>query len=198
MNIEDVPTLGPCVSNTAVPDLSEAVTDALRTIRYTKNYSGKNSLTVLINDPQRHTDSESVLREIRKQGNFSKTRILIATGTHRFDLDIRNDFQQRVLKALGGDEVQWHDCTSEKLQKIGSWTCHPWLLDDAGSGDELFVIGSVEPHYFAGFTGAHKTCTIGCGGYDCIEANHANALSPDSQPGRTEGNPVHEIGRAHV
>ena len=187
MNVECIPTLGPRISDTAGPSLTKAVADALGIIKNTKN-----SLTILINDPQRHTDSASVIREIQQQGNFSKTRILIATGTHHFDPDIRSDFQQRVLKGFRYDEVKWHDCTSTQLQKIGNWTVHPWLLDGMDNGDELFVIGSVEPHYFAGFTGGHKTCTVGCAGYKSIEANHANALSPDSQPGRLDGNPVHE------
>jgi lactate racemase len=52
--------------------------------------------------------------------------------------------------------------------------------------------GSVEPHYFAGYTGGHKASLPGVAGFNTMEANHKLALSPKAQSLALEGNPVHE------
>jgi nickel-dependent lactate racemase len=54
------------------------------------------------------------------------------------------------------------------------------------------VTGSVEPHYFAGFTGGRKAFLPGIAAYKTIEANHKLALSPAARSLALEGNPVHE------
>lgn len=58
--------------------------------------------------------------------------------------------------------------------------------------DCLLIIGSVEPHYFAGYTGGRKSLIPGLAGYRTVEQNHRWALSPDSKPLCLEGNPVHD------
>ena len=60
------------------------------------------------------------------------------------------------------------------------------------SFDRILVIGSVEPHYFAGFTGGRKGFLPGIAGYETITDNHKLALEPDSGLLRLAGNPVHE------
>jgi nickel-dependent lactate racemase len=54
------------------------------------------------------------------------------------------------------------------------------------------VINSVEPHYFAGYTGGRKSFLPGVAGYETIEHNHSFALSKDSCALCLKGNPVNE------
>jgi nickel-dependent lactate racemase len=54
------------------------------------------------------------------------------------------------------------------------------------------IIGSVEPHYFAGYTGGRKAFLPGIASHKTIEQNHRHALSPHAQTLVLEGNPVHE------
>lgn len=58
------------------------------------------------------------------------------------------------------------------------------------AADAIVPIGSIEPHYFAGYTGGRKSFMPGVAGYDCIEANHKLALSADAATMRLAGNPV--------
>jgi nickel-dependent lactate racemase len=63
------------------------------------------------------------------------------------------------------------------------------LVLEAG---RIIVTGSVEPHYFAGFTGGRKAFLPGVAAYKTIQANHKQALSPAARSLALEGNPVHE------
>ncbi|HOD80606.1 MAG: hypothetical protein BWX88_02946 [Planctomycetes bacterium ADurb.Bin126] len=153
-------------------------------------------LTVLVNDPQRHTDSLAVLRLLCERLGSPPLRVLVACGSHRFDQAARQCFEASLREAAPLVTVRWHDARADDLVAVGSrgWRGHPWLLD----APALLAVGSVEPHYFAGFTGAHKTATIGCAAYSEIESNHAHALSSDCRPCRLDGNPIHEGVRSMI
>ena len=181
----DIPTLAPACPDLPAPDLRAAVHAALAVV------DPRRPLTLLVNDPQRHTDTPAVLRALADEIDPAAARVLVATGSHAFDAGPRQAHERRLHDAFRYKQFAWHDCRAGDLVPIGSgrvWRGHPWLAD-AGA---LLAIGSVEPHYFAGFTGAHKTCTIGCAAHDDIQDNHAAALSPDCAPTRLIGNPVHQ------
>jgi Uncharacterized conserved protein len=56
----------------------------------------------------------------------------------------------------------------------------------------ILVIGSVEPHYFAGYTGGRKSFLPGVASYKTIEMNHKLALSDKACSLALKGNPVNE------
>jgi len=58
--------------------------------------------------------------------------------------------------------------------------------------DRIIVTGSVEPHYFAGFTGGSKAFLPGIAAYESIKINHERALSPEARALALAGNPVRE------
>jgi len=150
------------------------------------------AVTVVVNDPQRATRTRDVLELLRPALTGRSLRALVAAGTHSHARPSRQRFQRGVLAPLTFEAVAWHDCRSPELAEVPGrpgWRCHRWLLDEAAA---LLAIGSCEPHYFAGITGAHKTVTVGCAAFADVEANHAGALSAEARPGRLDGNPVHE------
>ncbi|MEI8243932.1 MAG: lactate racemase domain-containing protein [bacterium] len=145
---------------------------------------------LLINDPQRATATPDVLARAGTYFDLSRTRVVVAAGSHTFGPAAREALQQSCA-AIRTGAWSWHDARSTGLVAVGGeqgWRAHPWV---AGA-QSLLAIGSVEPHYFAGFSGAHKTLTIGCAGYADIERNHAGALDPACRPCRLEGTPVHD------
>jgi nickel-dependent lactate racemase len=57
---------------------------------------------------------------------------------------------------------------------------------------KIVAISSVEPHYFAGYTGGRKSFFPGAAAFSTIEQNHRLALEEGAAPLVLEGNPVHE------
>ena len=157
-------------------------------------------LLLVVNDTSRRTPTALVLERLlprfERWGGAGRLRCLVATGTHAApsgrarERDGRTIFG-RFWPALRQRTV-WHDADSSELVPLPSRgkalaRFHPWI---AGAR-YVFAIGSCEPHYFAGITGAHKTLTVGVMGRSDIERDHAHALSPRSRPLGLRDNPVH-------
>jgi nickel-dependent lactate racemase len=69
----------------------------------------------------------------------------------------------------------------------------PLFFDKELEGHDLYVfVNSVEPHYFAGFTGGRKSIIPGMAFFNTVEQNHSHALSKGSRSLALSGNPVHE------
>ena len=184
-NSRGIPVLQPVVPDSAQVDMRPAVADALGAL----GYKAGDRLTVLVNDPQRHTNSREVLRTIAESIDPGRIRILVAAGTHQFDRRTRSKFERRLGGGPLFNSTAWHDATGSGLVSVaGKWHGHAWLTES----DAVLAVGSVEPHYFAGFTGAHKTLTVGCASRQDVERNHALSLSSDCRPARLARNPVYD------
>jgi nickel-dependent lactate racemase len=121
---------------------------------------------------------------------------VVATGTHRAATpdELVSIFGRDVV-AEHLDRISSHDCRdSANLVRVGrtSRGNELWanrLLADARS---VICINSVEPHYFAGYTGGRKSLFPGLAGYDTVKFNHMYSLHDGSDTLVLEGNPVHE------
>ena len=159
-------------------------------------------LLVVVNDGTRPTPSADVLRVLRpglegwleKPGN--ELAFAIATGTHRVALpaEIEHIFGPEFAQAHAG-RIFSHDAKDEgRLVHLGrtSRGTEVWvnrLLADARS---VVAINSVEPHYFAGYTGGRKSLFPGLAGYETVWANHSLSMERGSELLVLAGNPVHE------
>ncbi|MCK5115774.1 MAG: DUF2088 domain-containing protein [Candidatus Aegiribacteria sp.] len=147
-------------------------------------------VTLIVNDATRPASFPMIepLEEILG----GKVRILFATGTHR------PVTQEEKSALLGGcfPEAQWknNDCDSGEMVYIGRTQLgtpvrmDPWLFD----GNPVVAVNSVEPHYFAGYTGGRKSFLPGVSSRESIVTNHFLACLEGALPGRLDGNPVHE------
>jgi nickel-dependent lactate racemase len=75
-----------------------------------------------------------------------------------------------------------------------------WLNRHYVEADVRIVVGFIEPHFFAGFSGGPKGVIPGVAGAATIVDNHSAAMigHPRARWGITRGNPIHEEHRAGV
>ncbi len=120
---------------------------------------------------------------------------MVATGTHKKSSE---EGCRTIFGALWPevkDRVQFHDCRQEGgMIFLGETSRGTRVLinQEIMMADRLLVIGSVEPHYFAGYTGGRKAILPGVAAHSSIVANHSLAMDLNAQPLRLAGNPVHE------
>ena len=157
--------------------------------------AGRGPITLVVNDPHRVPPAGAILPALIARADAAGMkrgwRLLVATGSHRFDQATRTDHEERILGKLGRrfEARLWHDAFDpDALAPLGSCRLHRWIVEGAGA----IAIGSTEPHYFAGVTGAHKTLTIGLMGIDDLRDNHKAAMLEGADLLRTAGNPVFE------
>ena len=157
--------------------------------------AAREAVVLIVNDSHRATQTRKalaalagVLKGLPQPPRF---RTLVATGAHQFSVQERRAFEAATFGEgrLDIEEVAWHDAGDAAcLADIAGVRMHRWLATERW----LLPIGSVEPHYFAGVTGAHKTVTIGCMACDDIARNHAGAMDPASDVLQLNGNPVYD------
>lgn len=149
---------------------------------------------VIVNDASRPTPTAEILDSIYEQIPGSAL-FLVATGTHRPPTETELEIIfGRHLEHIR-DRIRIHNARdNETLREVGI-TAHGTkvILNRLCTElNRILVIGSVEPHYFAGYTGGRKAFLPGTAAYRSIEENHRHALDPGSQPLALKGNPVHE------
>ena len=153
-------------------------------------FGSSEAVTLVVNDATRPPSFPMIAPLEKILGD--KVRILFATGTHR---PVTHD-EKSIL--LGGcfPDAHWknNDCDSEDMVYIGRTrigtpvSMDPWLFD----GNPVIAVNSVEPHYFAGYTGGRKSFLPGVSSRESIVMNHYHACLEEALPGRLEGNPVHD------
>src|SRR5690606_22805588 len=136
----------------------------------------QSSVTLVVNDASRATPTGDVIDRLLAMHPGLELHAVVATGTHTPTATTRTQHEVAQLSRVAS--VFWHQSDAPEATRARI------------EGQALLAIGSVEPHYFAGWTGAHKTLSVGLWGTRHIERNHALALSPTARPATTAGNPV--------
>lgn len=159
------------------------------------------TILFIVNDVARSTPTAKILalvdKYLGKTGKDLRSRdagVIVATGSHGAPPEdglkmILGDFYEHFKQRLMIHNAR--ECQAEHIgdSKVGT----PVKIDRKILGfDRIIAINSVEPHYFAGYTGGRKSLIPGICHFDTIQANHRFALSEKSKTLSLEGNPVHE------
>ena len=156
-------------------------------------------LLLAVNDAHRFTDTasaiECIILEIDKSKLNLRLRLLVCTGSHQIENPAEALMHEKAMIGPHRERfeaIDWHNAFDPgRLMPLAGEDgvrMHHWMAESG----HILAIGSMEPHYFAGITGAHKTLTIGAFAYEDITANHFNALSPDAEGLKMDGNPIYE------
>ncbi|MBN1573915.1 MAG: DUF2088 domain-containing protein [Deltaproteobacteria bacterium] len=151
----------------------------------------------IVNDLDRPTPTERLLRLLagRYPGAHSGD-VIVATGAHKVPDSVK-EAERRILGRLSDSfsgRIHFHDSTADPKVLVGR-TPRGTKVEVSSrlfEYDNIVAVGSVEPHWFAGYTGGRKSIVPGVASFETIRQNHFLALSKGSGPVVTAGNPVYE------
>lgn len=183
-----------------------AIRNPLNNFHLPQNTGKDTTVAITINDKTRPVPNNLLfppLLEALHEAGISRDNILviIATGTHQpmaekeFCLLLNDDVLSRV-------KIISHDCDNESSLTFKGTTSRgtPVLVNSLfDQADLKIVVGDIEPHHFAGFSGGVKSASIGVCGRKTINQNHGLLQDPASCVGNYENNPlrqdIEEIGK---
>lgn len=153
-------------------------------------------LLIIVNDATRPTPTSKILEYLSHiLLSHPHVTFLVATGVHRPPTDEElkyifgktyNSFKNQIIAHNARNE---EDMVYLGTSKNGT---EMYINKIVTEYKNVLVIGSVEPHYFAGFTGGRKSFLPGVASYKTIEMNHKLALSDKACSLALKDNPVHE------
>ena len=150
------------------------------------------SALLVINDHTRLTPTETMLDHILPRLKGKEISTIVATGHHRAPTE--EELRRILGRYYGRLKIIIHDARTSPSKYLGETSRGTpiEINEELFKYDLVVTLGSVEPHYFAGFTGGRKSIAPGVCGFRCIERNHMLVLDPNSALAKLKGNPVHE------
>jgi nickel-dependent lactate racemase len=186
-------------NDVAIQDEKETIETAINNPNNSKTLKeflkDAQDVLIIVNDATRPTPTEKVLESIFDDLSKVDYKFIIATGAHR------GPTEEEYIQIFGSyyskikESIIVHDARKkEEMVFLGnSSNGTPMYVNKASAAaHKIIIISSVEPHYFAGYTGGRKSFLPGIAGYETIEANHKLALNPAAKALALDGNPIHE------
>ncbi len=131
----------------------------------------------------------SILRRLFTAGiRADDITVIFALGSHR-------PHTEDEMRRLVGDEVyEQVSC----IDSVGDFTFvgesaygTPFeIFDPVVQADRRILVGNIEFHYFAGYSGGAKAIMPGVSTRNAISANHSRMVEPEARAGAMDNNPV--------
>lgn len=159
--------------------------------------NGEEKIVFIVNDGTRPTPTARILEKIYPKLKDKNIYFIIATGAHRAptEEEYHYIFGKEIYEDLHMKNRIWsHDAKKDEMKYLGKSKngTEMYLNKIVAEAKKVIVIGSVEPHYFAGYTGGRKGFLPGVAAYETISQNHKLALEKEANTLALENNPVHE------
>jgi nickel-dependent lactate racemase len=175
--------------------LLRAIENPINSKSFKQFLSDAKDVLFIVNDGTRPTPTAKVLDIIYNQIKNENIKFIIATGVHRAPTQEEFDFIFGKYYNNFKDRIHVHDSKKdEDMVHIGtSKNGTEMYVNRLGmEAHKIVIIGSVEPHYFGGYTGGRKSFLPGIASRKTIAQNHKHALKLEAQALALDGNPVHE------
>ena len=184
--------------------IETALDSPLNSCRLEDMLSGVKTVAVAINDKTRPVPHQHILPPLLNRLRSipsSNIHFWIATGTH---LPMRPEEFPLVLPS---HIIETYPVFSHNIDDQSNFVylgetqrgTPIWVNRTFYQADLKIVIGNIEPHHFAGFSGGYKTAAIGLTGRPTINHNHAMLLDLNARVGEFDKNPlrqdIEEIGQ---
>lgn len=180
-------------------DFINAFNNPINSKKLEKIAVGSKNVIIIVSDSTRGIPTAKVLPfvidELLNAGvNMEQICIIIALGVHRPATD--SEIEEIVGSELVGKiRIINHDgFNRDQLVNIGTTSLGtPVEINKTVYDSDLrIIIGKVEPHEFAGFSGGRKSILPGVSSERTIEINHKPEmlLHKSARPGVMQGNPI--------
>lgn len=133
-----------------------------------------------------------LLEELEKaKVSLDDVTIVFGLGSHR---PMTEEEHRRLVGDDVYEKVTCIDSNPDDCVHLG--TCRNGTSVDifkvVAEADRRILVGNVEYHYFAGYSGGMKAIMPGVASRESIQSNHKNMIRPGSYAGNLEGNPVRD------
>lgn len=177
--------------------LQKALDNPIDSPTFSEFISGKDKTLFIVNDGTRPTPTAKVLDILQPRIKDKNCEFIIATGDHRAPNEEEYGFifGKHLEPLRRENRIFVHDARKdEDMEFIGTSSngTEMRVNKKALEADRIVIIGSVEPHYFAGYTGGRKSFLPGLASHKTITMNHKFALRAEAESLVLDGNPVHE------
>ncbi|MEA1987273.1 MAG: nickel-dependent lactate racemase [Candidatus Marinimicrobia bacterium] len=175
--------------------LLEAINNPVESQSFDDFIKGNDAILFIVNDATRPTPTARIISLIWEKIKNKDVKFMVATGMHRAPsedeyLEIFGEYYEKIK-----GKIFSHNARNEKENMLIGRTKNGtdvYFDKMVMKTKKIAFITSVEPHYFAGYTGGAKSFLPGISGYKTITHNHEMALKFTAKALVTKGNPVRE------
>jgi nickel-dependent lactate racemase len=155
-------------------------------------------VAIVVDDATRHTPTQFMLLPVLAELNSAGVKdenitVIFGCGTHR------PVTQNEMIKLIGEEAYKRvktlsHNAKASDLVQIGNTSRGNKVYVNSvfAQADVRVLLGSINFHYYAGYSGGRKSVLPAVAGEETIKHNHALLLHAGARAGVLEGNPVHE------
>lgn len=176
--------------------IKEALKNPIGTKPLKDIVNAEDSVVIITSDITRPVNSKLILPYIIEELNSSNVKdenitIVLALGSHRKHTEdekryLVGDEVYRKVKVIDSD---MNDCKNFGFCKNGTPID---IFTPVTKADRVILIGNVEFHYFAGYSGGAKAIMPGVSSYEAIQANHSSMVKEGAFAGNIDTNPVRQ------